>query len=131
MRAYAQSKLGNITFTYELARRLKGGSVVANCLAPGLAVTNFGRNAGGLVSLMPRLLARTPFSVSPEKGARTSIYLASSPEIADVSGQYFYQCKEARSKPVSYDHSVARRLWDVSANLTGCDMDTAKVLGTV
>lgn len=122
MRAYGQSKLENVVFTYELARRLEGGTVTANCLAPGLVATNFGRNAGGLVSLVPRLLALTPLSVSPEEGAKTSIYLASSPEVAGVSGRYFYRCKEARSKPVSYDRAVAGRLWSRSAELTGRDL---------
>lgn len=119
MRAYECSKLENILFTYELARRLGPGSITANCLAPGLVSSNFGRNVGGLLGLMPRVLALTPFSVSPEEGAKTSIYLASSPEVEGVTGRYYYRCKETESKPVSYDRRIAERLWEISARLVG------------
>lgn len=125
MKAYGRSKLDNILFTYELARRLGPGPVTANCLAPGLVSSNFGRNAGGIISLIPRLLALTPLSVSPEEGARTSIYLASSPDVESVTGAYFYKCKAARSKPITYDTDVARRLWNVSARLVGIAPDIA------
>lgn len=125
MQAYGQSKLENILFTYELARRLSGTNVTANCLAPGLVASNFGRNAGGLLGLLSRLLALTLLAVTPEEGAKTSVHLASSPEVKDMSGRYFYRCQEARSKPVSYDQAVAARLWEISADLTGVSPATS------
>lgn len=115
MRAYSQSKLANILFTYELARRLEGSGVTANCLHPGAIATGFGRNNVGAVGALFRLLA--PILRSPERGAETSIYLASAPELADVSGQYFVDRRPAKSAPASYDQDAARRLWEVSAEL--------------
>jgi NAD(P)-dependent dehydrogenase (short-subunit alcohol dehydrogenase family) len=123
MKAYGQSKLENILFTYELARRLGTGGVTANCLAPGLVRSDFGRNAGGLIGLMPRLLALTPFSVSVAEGAKTAIYLASSPDVEGQTGGYYYKCAPARGKPISYDLEVARHLWELSVSLTGVDLN--------
>jgi NAD(P)-dependent dehydrogenase (short-subunit alcohol dehydrogenase family) len=114
MEAYGRSKLENILFTYELARRLGAASITANCLSPGLVRTNLGRGAGGIVGLMPRLLALTPLCVTPEEGAKTSIYLASSPHVKSVTGGYFYRCKQVKSKPISYDPSIAQKLWKIS-----------------
>lgn len=122
MEAYGRSKLENILFTYELARRLGPGSITANCLAPGLVSTNFGRSAGGLISLIPRLLSLTPLAISPEEGARTSVFLASAPDVEGVTGQYFYKCKAVRSKPISYDKAIAGRLWEISEKLSGVDL---------
>lgn len=122
MQAYGRSKLENILFTYELARRLGPGSITANCLAPGLVSTNFGRSAGGLISLIPRLLSLTPLSISPEEGAKTSVFLASAPEVEGVTGQYFYKCRAVRSKPISYDRAVAGKLWQISEELTGISL---------
>lgn len=116
MKAYRQSKLENILFTYELARRL-GTGISANCLAPGLVASNFGHNAGGLISLMPKVLAMVGLAISPEDGAKTSIFLASDPAVEGVSGRYFYKCQETQSKPVSYRDEVARQLWKVSARM--------------
>ncbi|HWP44728.1 MAG TPA: SDR family oxidoreductase [Blastocatellia bacterium] len=114
MGAYRQSKLANILFTYELARRLEGTRVTVNCLHPGVIATNLARD-------MPKIidLALRAFFTSPEKGAETSVYLASSPEVEAVTGKYFINCKEARSNQESYDREIARRLWEVSARLTG------------
>jgi retinol dehydrogenase-14 len=116
-KAYSQSKLANVLFTYELARRLEGTGVSANCLHPGAGVrTNFGSGVSGVFGVMVRALG--PLMISPEKGAETSVYLASSPEVKGVSGRYFVKKAEARSSEMSYDERIARRLWEVSAELT-------------
>ncbi len=116
--AYGQSKLANILFTYELARRLVGTQVTANCLHPGVVATSFGRGPGWL-GLTVRLLA--PFLLSAEEGARTSVYLCSSPHVEGASGKYFVRCKERLSSRYSYDAEAAKRLWEVSLSLTGLD----------
>src|SRR5215211_3743397 len=116
-KAYGQSKLANVLFTYELARRLEGTGVTAHCLHPGAGVrTNFGSGVTGIFGVMVRALR--PLMISPEKGVETSIYLASSPEVEGLSGRYFVKKAEARSSDVSYDQRIARRLWEVSAELT-------------
>jgi len=115
-KAYSQSKLATVLFTYELARRLEGTGVSANCLHPGVVGTNLGSGVSGVSGFMVRAL--TPLMKSPEKGAETSIYLASSPEVEGLSGRYFVKKDEARSSDVSYDERIARRLWEVSAELT-------------
>ena len=115
-KAYSQSKLANVLFTYELARRLEGTGVTANCLHPGAVRTNFGSGSSGVFRLMVRALR--PLMISPEKGAETSIYVASSPEVEGLSGRYFVKKAEARSSDKSYDAGLARRLWDVSTELT-------------
>jgi retinol dehydrogenase-14 len=116
-KAYSQSKLANVLFTYELARRLEGTGVTANCLHPGAGVrTNFGSGVSGVFGFMVRALR--PLMISPEKGAETSIYLASSPEVEGLSGRYFVKKAEARSSDMSYDERLARRLWEGSAQLT-------------
>ncbi|TMA38752.1 MAG: SDR family oxidoreductase [Deltaproteobacteria bacterium] len=114
---YAQSKLANLLFTYELARRLDGVAITANCLHPGAVATGLGHNNGFLARLVAGALR--PFFRTAEQGAATSIYLASAPEADRVSGRYFVDCREARSSPASYDESLARRLWEVSARMTG------------
>ena len=113
---YAWTKLANILFTYELARRLKGTRVTANCLHPGGVATNLLADAMGI----PRALKSTTrlIGTSPDRGARTSIYLATSPEVEGVSGRYFMSQKETTSSRESYDHVVAGRLWQVSAENT-------------
>src|SRR5215217_7600416 len=116
-KAYGQSKLANVLFTYELARRLEGTGVSANCLHPGAGVrTNLGSGVSGVFGFTVRAL--TPLMKSPEKGAETSIYLASSPEVEGLSGGYFVKKAEARSSDASHDERLARRLWEVSAELT-------------
>lgn len=127
-RAYAQSKLANVLFTYELARRLEGTGVTANALHPGFVATGFGHNNRDLVGwgtrLAQRLAARTP-----EQGAQTSIYLAASLAEEGVTGKYFVDEKPVPSSPLSYDQSVARQLWEVSAAMTGLD-NIPPVLGS-
>jgi NAD(P)-dependent dehydrogenase (short-subunit alcohol dehydrogenase family) len=116
-KAYGQSKLANVLFTYELSRRLQGTGVSVNCLHPGAGVrTNLGSGVSGVFAFTVRAL--TPLMKSPEKGAETSIYLASSSEVEGLSGGYFVKKAEARSSDASYDERLARRLWEVSADLT-------------
>jgi NAD(P)-dependent dehydrogenase (short-subunit alcohol dehydrogenase family) len=114
-KAYCQSKLANVLFTYELARRLKGTSVTANCLHPGVVGTNLFNGVGGWAGKIVRLF--TPFMRTPEKGADTMIWLASSPEVEGVTGKYFSDRKEQATNPESYDTSVAARLWEVSERM--------------
>src|SRR5215216_4118225 len=105
-KAYSQSKLATVLFTYELARRLEGTGITANCLHPGVVGTNLGSGVSGVFGFMVRAL--TPLMKSPEKGAETSIYLASSPEVEGLSGRYFIKKAEARSSDVTYDERIAR-----------------------
>jgi len=116
-RAYSQSKLANILFTYELARGLTGTGVTANCLHPGVIATRLLANYMG-VPVAGTALART-FGAKPEKGAETIVYLASSPEVEGVTGKYFVNQRPVASSRESYDEAVARRLWEVSERLTG------------
>lgn len=113
---YEKSKLCNVVYTNELARRLAGSGVTANSLHPGVVATGFGKNNGGLYGLLMRLGA--PFLISPEQGASTSIYLASSPEVEGVSGRYFVKCRESAVNPQAKDAELARRLIEVSERLT-------------
>jgi NAD(P)-dependent dehydrogenase (short-subunit alcohol dehydrogenase family) len=115
MRAYGQSKLDNILFTYELARRLEGTKVTANCLHPGVIASGFGQTYGGAFSVLLKL--GRPFLLTTEEGARTSIYLASSPEVEGVTGKYFSKCRPVRSNAVSYDEPSQRKLWAISEEL--------------
>jgi len=116
-RRYAESKLANVLFTYELARRLDGSGVTANCLHPGVVATGFGKNDPGLFKVGVTL-AR-PFLISAAEGARTTIYLATSPDVAGTSGQYFANCKPKRSSRASHDEALQKRLWEVSEKLAG------------
>jgi len=117
MSSYGQSKLANILFTYELARRLAGTGVTVNAVHPGAVATNLASNNRGIVSAAWKLAGT--FMKSPESGARTQVYLASSPQLEGVTGKYFIDSKEARSSAESHDANIARRLWDVSAQMTG------------
>jgi retinol dehydrogenase-12 len=117
--SYRASKLLNVLFTHELARRLAGTGVTANCLSPGFVRTDLGRDATGVFRLFLRL-AR-PFQSSPEAGAETSVYLATSPAGAEVSGGYFEKCRPAEPSALSMDPAAAKRLWQLSAELSGLD----------
>jgi NAD(P)-dependent dehydrogenase (short-subunit alcohol dehydrogenase family) len=117
--AYRRSKLANVLFTRELARRLAGSGVTANALHPGSVRTQIGRDgdARGLHRLFIALAS--PFLIGPERGARTSVFVATSPEIAGVSGRYFARCRERAPSRPALDDAAARRLWDESARLVG------------
>ncbi|WP_208723048.1 SDR family oxidoreductase [Corallococcus llansteffanensis] len=117
IRVYGNAKLSNILFTRGLAKRLQGTRVTANALHPGLVRTGFGHNSQGFFRYVVQLGA--PFMVSAEKGARTSVYLASSPEVADISGEYFIKCRKAKPSSAARDEALAERLWQVSEQLTG------------
>ena len=114
MRVYGKSKLANIMFTRELARRIADTSATANSVHPGFVASNFGRNdpLGNLAMTLAK-----PFALSPSKGARTSIYVASDPAVTGVTGKYFYKC--AVVEPTSYarDDAAARQLWEISEAL--------------
>jgi NAD(P)-dependent dehydrogenase (short-subunit alcohol dehydrogenase family) len=109
--AYSRSKLANIYFTTELARRVSGSSVTVNCLHPGSVSTGIGSDgdATGLFAVGLRLIK--PFVLTAEKGARTSIYLASSPVVANVTGEYFFRCKSIKPSHAARDDLAAARLW--------------------
>jgi len=116
-KAYSQAKLANVLFTYELDRHLKGKGITSNALHPGFIASQFAKNNGALsraAMSVVHLIAKTP-----QQGARTSVYLASSADVEGVSGKYFVDEKPARSSPISYDRSVAERLWQVSAEMVG------------
>ena len=114
--AYQQSKLANILFTYELARRLEGKRVTANALHPGFVRTTIFREPGLIGWLLRR--AADVIALSPEDGARTSVYLASSPDVAGISGRYFVKEKPTESSPQSHDTAAAQRLWELSEVMT-------------
>jgi retinol dehydrogenase-14 len=119
-KASNRSKLAVVLFTYELARRLEGSGVTANCLHPGAVATDplsKDPDSSALARFFYKLMS--PFFLSPERGAETSIYLASSPEVKGVTGKYFIKKAPVQSSPESYDKAVAARLWQVSAELTG------------
>jgi len=117
MNAYSRSKLANILFTNELARRLAGTGVTANSAHPGTVATGFARDddASGILAFGIKVIK--PFVLTPEKGARTSVYLASSPEVADVTGQYFVKCRPRSPSAAARDPEAAARLWSVSEGL--------------
>ena len=120
MQAYGRSKLANILFTYELARRLQGTKVTSNALTPGMVATEIwtkvNRFLTPLISPVIRRIGQTPL-----EGAQTSIYLATSPDVESVSGMYYANKQPVKSSAVSYDQEAARRLWDISLELLGLD----------
>jgi len=118
-RAYQHSKLSNILFSFELARRLEGSTATSNAVSPGPSKTAFGNNIRGPVGLLLRFMKRLPVFGSAEKGARTLIYAASEPELAGVTGRFFFKSQELATKPVTHDGDIAARLWSVSAELCG------------
>jgi retinol dehydrogenase 14 len=119
-RAYNQSKLANVLFTYELARRIPAASVTANALHPGVVSTALGAADPAVVQrlLVPFL---RPFMKSPAGGAATSIHVASAPDLAHVTGRYFARSRPRKSSERSYDRTVATRLWQASADLVAAD----------
>ena len=114
-RVYGRSKLCNILFTRELARRLAGTGVTANSLHPGFVATRFGDQSGGVLAFFFRV-AKT-FAISPEKGAETIVYLASSDDVVGVTGEYFHKCRPANPTREAQDDESARRLWRESESI--------------
>lgn len=135
-RAYGQSKLANVMFTYELARRLPpGGGITATTLHPGVVDTELARYllpAGGVAAAAwwqrPLFAAARKFALTPEQGAATSIHLATAPEVEGVSGKYFDKCRPVDSSRESYDADKCRRLWEASAELVGLPVDVELLL---
>ena len=118
MRSYSQSKLAQVLFTYELAKKLQGTGVTVNAVHPGVVRTRWG-DEGGALGIGIRL--GRPFMISPEKGAETPIYLASSTDVEGITGKYWYKKKEQPSSKESYDENEARLLWLESTRLAGVD----------
>jgi NAD(P)-dependent dehydrogenase (short-subunit alcohol dehydrogenase family) len=118
MRVYGRSKLMNILFTVELARRLKGTGIATNALHPGFVGTRIG-NKGWAVDWLWALIK--PLVLSPAQGAETPVFLATSPAVAEVSGEYFYKKKPIRANELAYDAEAGKRLWQVSAEMTGIE----------
>jgi NAD(P)-dependent dehydrogenase (short-subunit alcohol dehydrogenase family) len=118
---YCHTKLANVLFTRELARRLDGTPMTANAVHPGWVGSNFGREGDMGPFIGAAMVVARPFSISSAAGARTSIYLASSPDVADVTGQYFYKCRVAKPSDAALDDAAAARLWEVSVQMTGVD----------
>jgi NAD(P)-dependent dehydrogenase (short-subunit alcohol dehydrogenase family) len=116
-KVYGRSKLCNILYTRELARRWAGMGVTANSLHPGFVATRFGDQSGGAMAFIIRIAKNA--ALSPEKGAETIIYLASSPEVAGISGRYFYKCREATPTNEAQNDDFARRLWQETEKLAG------------
>jgi len=120
MKAYSQAKLAQVLFTYELSRRLEGTGVTVNCLHPGTVATNIWKGSMGPISFLGNI--SKPFLISPEEGAETPVYLASSPEVEGVTGKYYDHRREKQSSDESYDLLVAKRLWDESEKMTGLSL---------
>lgn len=117
LKAYSQAKLGNLLFTYALARRLEGSGVTVNALHPGVVATGFARDTGGWFGMAWSMIR--PFLIAPSDGATTSIFLATAPDVAGVSGRYFAKGRETASSAYSRDREVQERVWDLSLAQVG------------
>jgi NAD(P)-dependent dehydrogenase (short-subunit alcohol dehydrogenase family) len=116
LKAYGRSKLANVLFAFELARRLAGRNITSNCLHPGMVATHIG-NRGGIIGLTWQLMK--PFLLTPAQGAATTLYLAGSPEVAHITGRYFVDSRIASPDPIARNRELQSRLWDLSAAMTG------------
>ncbi|MBI9047086.1 MAG: SDR family oxidoreductase [Anaerolineaceae bacterium] len=119
-KAYQRTKLANIAFTYELARRLHGRNITVNAMNPGLVATNVGQSAGGISAIMKGMVDKIA-GLTPEEGAQTIIFLAVSPDVEGATGRYFVKEKSIPTSKISYDLDFGRNLWDLSVELTGLD----------
>jgi NAD(P)-dependent dehydrogenase (short-subunit alcohol dehydrogenase family) len=117
LKAYCKSKLYNILFTRELARQLKGTGVVAGCLHPGFVATRFADEGKGITASAFRVLKR--LALTPDEGAQTMIFLASSKDAANMTGEYFHKCARKTPTPAARDDEAARRLWSESERIAG------------
>jgi NAD(P)-dependent dehydrogenase (short-subunit alcohol dehydrogenase family) len=118
-KAYGRSKFANVLFTYELARRIPDRGVTANVLHPGLVQTDIGKNASWWMGWAWKFFTIFRKGLTPEEGAQNSIYLASSPDVEQITGKYFAKQKALPSDPATYDVAVAQRLWEISAQMVG------------
>lgn len=125
-KVYGLSKLCNILFTRELARRLEGTGITANCLHPGFVATRFGDESGGYLSFAVGIAKK--FALTPEQGAETMIYLASPPDVANVSGACFTKCRVTSPTAQGQNDELARGLWEESARLAQMDPDVKSYL---
>lgn len=116
-KAYCQSKLANVLFTYELARRLGSTKVTVNALTPGFVATRIGHNTDRLLKYLVQLVQRMR-GKTPQEGAETILYLASSPDVEGVTGKFFIENNAVKSSPISYDTECAHKLWDISTRMT-------------
>jgi NAD(P)-dependent dehydrogenase (short-subunit alcohol dehydrogenase family) len=116
---YCQSKLANIMFSNELSRKLQGTNVTSNSLHPGVVKTQFGMNTGGTIGFMAKAIR--PFEISPEKGAITTVYLATSPEVEGVTGKYFAKCKSKSFNQIAQDEKACQQLWELSVKMTNLE----------
>ena len=123
-RAYQQSKLCNVLFAYELARRLEDSNVTSNVVSPGPSKTGFGATMTGPARTFTRVMKATPRFGTPEKGARTLVYATTDPELDGVSGHFYYKEKELATAPVTHDTDIAARLWHISAQMCGLGKDS-------
>ena len=117
IKGYARSKLANVLFTYELARRLEGENVTVNAVHPGEVATNIWKNNFGFIGPVLKWVMGF-FYLTPEEGAETSIYVATSPDVEGITGKYFSKKEPIPSSPLSYDEEIARKLWEISEQLT-------------
>ena len=116
-RVYGESKLMNVLFTYELSRRLEGTNVTVNALHPGFVRTNFGRATNGWIGQLLLPVGMVLFAINDRKGAETSVYLASSPEVAGINGKYWSKKKPLSSIDHSYNQDAQKKLWQISESL--------------
>jgi NAD(P)-dependent dehydrogenase (short-subunit alcohol dehydrogenase family) len=127
LKVYGRSKLANILFTREIARRLAGTGVTANCFHPGVVATRFGESSGGFAGLVIPFLR--PFFLSPERGADTLVYLASSLEVKKTTGEYFVKRKITQPSSAARDDAAAKRLWAASEALAGARSPEERAAG--
>jgi NAD(P)-dependent dehydrogenase (short-subunit alcohol dehydrogenase family) len=116
-KAYQRTKLCNILFAFELARRLEDTTATSNAVSPGPSKTRFGDSLTGAAGLFPKVMKRLPVFRSPEHGARTLVYAASAPELDGVTGRFFFKSREYDTKPVTHDRALAERVWRLSEEL--------------
>lgn len=123
MKAYAQAKLGNVLFTYALARHLSGSGITVNAVHPGVVASDFAKNTSGVLGFAWGLIR--PFLISPEDGAKTSLHVATAPELEGVSGRYFAKCRETPSSTLSRDEALQERVWTLSRRQVGIEAKSA------
>lgn len=118
-KAYQASKLSNILFAYELARRLSGTTVTSNVVSPGPSKTHFGDNMSGMPRIFTGVMKHMPMFHSAGEGAQTLVFAATAPELADITGRFFFKSHELETKPVTHDQGLAEKLWKISEDLCG------------